>query len=86
MTNVNQVTKSEADQQAAWLNEENIDGGVKKGPYNQDKPDATSGIGPWLVDTEHEIGISCQLVKERREQHGDEVAAQMCRDEYEPKD
>jgi hypothetical protein len=87
-TNVNQVTKAEADEQAAWVNLNQIDGGVQKGPYNEVKPDATSGVGPWLIDTQNTTGISCWMIKDRRESHGysDEQAIEMCRDEWEPKE
>ena len=89
------IAYSEAQVQADWLTSNRVDGGVNGSIYDPWQPDYKSPdhgrevppelSGEWLVNTMNQTGIACAGIKDRREKHGDEMALQMCRDEYEPK-
>jgi hypothetical protein len=96
-TSPQHITYSEAEKQAEWLTSENIDGGAQSSVYdpwltdynspNHSNTPAPELMGQWLVNTEHQTtGVSCGLVKSRRDSYGDQEAAKMCRDEFEPKE
>jgi hypothetical protein len=80
------LSRAEADAQAAWITENNIDGGVKR-VYDLTNPDNKKGKAQWMAETEHQPAISLWAVRERRKPPTtDEVAVQQCKDEWEPKE